>query len=100
MKLSNAAVTQALASLPGWTQKNDAIVRVVKLSSFPDAIAFVTRLAFDAQQNDHHPDLTISYRTVTIAWSTHDEGGITDKDIEGARLTDERLKMVLATTNN
>src|SRR5436190_22592024 len=88
MKLSKTALAGKLASLPDWKNKRDGIERVVKFPAFADAIAFVTRLAFEAEAKDHHPDLQISYRTVTIAWSTHDEGGVTDKDIAGAQTTD------------
>ena len=88
MKLSAKKVTARLKGLPGWTRKKDALVRQFTFESFPDAIAFVTRLAFDAQAADHHPDLLISYRKVTVTWSTHSAGGITDKDFAGARQSD------------
>ena len=71
-----------------WTVKGDGLVRTYIFESFPDAIAFVTRLAFDAEAADHHPDLNVSYRKVTVTWSTHSEGGITDKDFEGTRQAD------------
>ncbi|MEO8483990.1 MAG: 4a-hydroxytetrahydrobiopterin dehydratase [Acidobacteriota bacterium] len=92
MKLPMSEVETRLADLPGWSVKNHALVRTLEFPSFPDAIAFVTRLAFDAQQNDHHPDLTVSYRKVTVTWSTHSDGGITAKDIDGAHTTDAVAK--------
>jgi 4a-hydroxytetrahydrobiopterin dehydratase len=55
------------------------------LSSFADAIAFVTRLAFDAEAADHHPDLQISYKKVTVKWSTHDAGGRDGEGLCGRR---------------
>ena len=66
-------------------QVEDALTRQFTFKGFPDAIAFVTRLAFDAEAADHHPDLQVSYKRVTVTWSTHDEGGVTEKDFEGAR---------------
>jgi 4a-hydroxytetrahydrobiopterin dehydratase len=88
MKLSTTEVESRIAQRPGWTVKGDGLVRTYTFESFPDAIAFVTRLAFDAQAADHHPDLAVSYRKVTVTWSTHSEGGITDKDFEGTRQAD------------
>src|SRR5579871_6918854 len=88
MKLSAADVDLALSSLPGWTRKGEGLVRQFTFASFKDAIAFTTRLAFDAEAADHHPDLAINYRRVTVTWSTHDEGGITAKDVEGVKTTD------------
>ena len=88
MKLPKSEVEARLAGVSGWTVKGDALVRVIEFPSFPDVIAFVTRLGFDAQANDHHPDLAISYRKVTVTWSTHSDGGITAKDFDGAQNTD------------
>lgn len=88
MKLSKTAVQKHLKSLPGWSRKGDAITRLFTFKGFPDAIGFVTRLAFDAQEADHHPDLQISYKKVTVTWSTHSEGGVTEKDVAGARQAD------------
>jgi 4a-hydroxytetrahydrobiopterin dehydratase len=91
-RLSDADIQQALASLPGWRHEGGAIVRQFTFAGFPDAIAFVTRLAFDAEASDHHPDLTVSYKRVTVSWSTHSEGGVTDKDLRGAGQADAAAK--------
>lgn len=58
------------------------------MRTFPDAIAFATRLGFYAESVNHHPDILISYRTVTVTWSTHDAGGVTEKDEAAAAETD------------
>ena len=89
MKLSADEITTRLRALPGWTNEQGALQRQFTFKSFPDAIAFVARLAFDAEAADHHPDIQISYRKVTIRWSTHDEGGITEKDFTCARQADQ-----------
>lgn len=86
--LSADAIHSALRDLPGWALEGHALVRQYTFASFPDAIAFATRLAFDAEAADHHPDLLISYRKVTVTWSTHSEGGVTEKDLAGARASD------------
>ncbi len=88
MRLTESEVTVALAGHPGWELQGGAIAKTYVLASFPDAIAFVTRLAFDAEAMDHHPDLRISYRNVTVTWSTHSAGGITAKDFSGAAQSD------------
>jgi 4a-hydroxytetrahydrobiopterin dehydratase len=88
MKLSDSDVKSRLSERPGWKRDGDALVKTFTFESFPDAIAYVTRLAFDAQEADHHPDLAISYKKVTVTWSTHSDGGITAKDFEGAKQSD------------
>ena len=88
MKLTQAEIDHALAGLSGWAKKGEGLVRQFTFASFRDAIAFTTRLAFDAEAADHHPDLLISYKRVTVTWSTHDAGGVTKKDVEGVKATD------------
>jgi 4a-hydroxytetrahydrobiopterin dehydratase len=86
--LDDAKVREAMAGVPGWTLEGNAIRRQFTLGSFADAIAFVTRLAFDAEAADHHPDIQINYKRVTLIYSTHSEGGLTPKDFDGARTAD------------
>lgn len=76
---------------PNWVEVDDALQREFELPSFPDAIAFVNRVAELAEQENHHPDVTISYKRVTLRWTTHSAGGITDRDRELARRSDELL---------
>jgi 4a-hydroxytetrahydrobiopterin dehydratase len=71
----------------GWEERDDALVREFELPSFPAAIEFVDRLAGLAESEDHHPDIDIRYRRVTVRWTTHSEGGITEKDREMAERT-------------
>lgn len=92
MKLSDSEINDRLGALNGWSRKGDGITRMFTFKGFPDAIAFITRLAFHAEAADHHPDLQVSYRKVTVTWSTHDEGGVTEKDFDGARQSDTIAK--------
>jgi 4a-hydroxytetrahydrobiopterin dehydratase len=85
MKLSDKDIESRLGDLKSWAVEGNALVRHYTFATFADAIAFVTRLAFDAEAADHHPDLAISYRRVQVTWSTHSEGGITEKDFAGAK---------------
>ena len=71
-----------------WSEAGGALERTFEFASFPDAIAFVNRLAELAEQENHHPDIEISYRRVTVRWATHSAGGITDRDRALAAATD------------
>jgi 4a-hydroxytetrahydrobiopterin dehydratase len=86
--LSDAEVTTGLERLPGWTRDGDAIRASYQLPSFADAIAFVVRVGFLAEAANHHPDLDIRWRTVHVLLSTHDQRGITTKDLELATSID------------
>jgi 4a-hydroxytetrahydrobiopterin dehydratase len=70
-------------SIPdGWQERDEALEREFEFPSFPEAIAFVNRVAELAEAENHHPDIAISYRRVTLRWTTHSAGGITDRDRE------------------
>ena len=86
--LSKAEIDEQLETLDGWTLDGKAIRKQFTFAGFPQAVAFVTRLVPDAERADHHPDITINYRRVTLSWSTHSEGGLTAKDIAGATMAD------------
>jgi len=87
-KLERADVERRMTSLPGWTLDGDAIRKQFTFANFPDAIAFVNRLAPKVEAADHHPDILINYKRVTLTYSTHSEGGLTQKDFEGAAMAD------------
>jgi 4a-hydroxytetrahydrobiopterin dehydratase len=91
-KLTRSDVEARLAHVHGWTFENDGLHRELTFASFPDAVAFITRLAFDAEKADHHPDLSVSYKRVRITWSTHSDGGVTEKDFAGAAQSDTIAK--------
>jgi 4a-hydroxytetrahydrobiopterin dehydratase len=84
MVLSEADVLERLRALDGWRLDGNTIVKRFTFAGFPEAVTFVNRLVPDAEAADHHPDLTINYRRVTVSYSTHSEGGITEKDFAGA----------------
>jgi 4a-hydroxytetrahydrobiopterin dehydratase len=86
--LPREEIDKRLASLDGWRREGDAIVKTFAFEGFPDAVAFVTRLVPGAETADHHPDITIHYRRVTLSYSTHSEGGVTEKDLTGAEAAD------------
>jgi 4a-hydroxytetrahydrobiopterin dehydratase len=65
-----------------WDEVDGALQREFELPSFREAIAFVNRVAELAEQENHHPDIAVSYRKVTLRWTTHSAGGITERDRE------------------
>jgi 4a-hydroxytetrahydrobiopterin dehydratase len=73
----------------GWDEKDGALERELEFASFPEAIAFVDRLAEVAEAENHHPDIDIRFRRVVVRWSTHSAGGVTERDRELASRTDE-----------
>ncbi len=87
--LSDADVDSALQRLPSWERDGDAIVKTFELASFPDAIAFVVRVGFLAEKANHHPDLDIRWRRVRVALTTHDAGGLTQRDVDLASAIEE-----------
>jgi 4a-hydroxytetrahydrobiopterin dehydratase len=88
MKLSRVEAEQRVARMSGWTLDGDAIRKQYTFAGFAEAIAFVNRLAPEAEAVDHHPDILIAFKRVTLTYSTHSEGGLTDKDFAGAATAD------------
>ncbi|HEX4518251.1 MAG TPA: 4a-hydroxytetrahydrobiopterin dehydratase [Gaiellaceae bacterium] len=86
IELSNhERIHKMLSEMPvpdGWAEVDGALERTFRLESFPAAIAFVTRVAGLAEAENHHPDIAISYRDVTLRWRTHSAEAITDRDRE------------------
>jgi 4a-hydroxytetrahydrobiopterin dehydratase len=83
-KMSSDEANRRAQKLPGWELDGAAIKRKFTFAGFPDAVAFVVRLGFTAEAADHHPDLLVNYKRVTVTYSTHSAGGLTDKDFDGA----------------
>ena len=93
MKLSRAEAEQRVKSLNGWTLEGDAIRKQYTFADFVAAVVFVNRLVPEAEASDHHPDILINYKRVTLTYSTHSEGGLTAKDFDGAAMADRVEKM-------
>ena len=87
-KLAKEDIDRHLKTLDGWTLVGDAITKKYTFKDFPEAVSFVNRLAPVAQAADHHPDILINYKRVTLTYSTHSEGGLTEKDFAGAQAAD------------
>lgn len=86
--LSETDVEARLSGLPGWERVGDGIVKEFKRGDFLGAVAFVSSLVEPAEAMNHHPDLAISWETVTVTISTHSEGGLTAADFDLAAKID------------
>jgi 4a-hydroxytetrahydrobiopterin dehydratase len=87
-QLGDSEVEERLAKLDGWQRVGDAIEKRFKRGDFVGAVAFVQSLVEPAEEMNHHPDLAISWETVTVTLSTHSEGGLTAADFELAAKID------------
>jgi 4a-hydroxytetrahydrobiopterin dehydratase len=95
-RLSADGVHNAIAELdPDWSGSTDAITRTVKFGSFLDAVDFISRMAPIAEQMDHHPDLSLSWRTVVLTLTTHSSGGVTVLDATLANRLDPLIAELL-----
>jgi len=86
--LSDSEVQERLTGLSGWERAGEAIEKSFKCGDFVGSVAFVTKLVAPAEEMNHHPDLSISWDTVTVTISTHSEGGLTVNDFELAAKID------------
>ena len=87
-RLDEEEVERRLAELPEWGRAGEAITREFECGDFAGSVEFVNRLTPVAEEMNHHPDLAISWSTVTVTISTHSEGGLTAADFELARRID------------
>lgn len=87
--LTEGEIKEALASLPGWSHGDNAIVADFSFRDFNDALVFVNSVAQAAEQMNHHPDIDIRYNKVRILLTSHDSGGVTRRDTRMAKQINE-----------
>ena len=89
-RLPKKEVRERIAALPGWTLSADglAITRQFKFADFQQAFAFMTRVALAAERADHHPEWSNVYNRVEMRLTTHDAGGLTERDFALATVAD------------
>jgi 4a-hydroxytetrahydrobiopterin dehydratase len=90
--LAASEIERALADIDGWTRDGDAIVKRFAFQDFPEALAFVNRIAEAAEAMNHHPDVAIHWNEVTLTLWTHASGGLTAKDFELACAIEDRAR--------
>ena len=86
--LGEAEIAEGLAGLPGWERRDGAIEKSFDRGDFVGSVRFVESLVEPAEEMNHHPDVSISWATVTVTLSTHSEGGLTANDLELAAKID------------
>jgi 4a-hydroxytetrahydrobiopterin dehydratase len=86
-KTTSEEARNLVQNLPGWELDGETLRRRFTFQGFTDAVAFVVRVAFDAEAADHHPDILIQFKRVTLTFTTHSAGGLTTRDFDGARAT-------------
>ena len=84
-KLSDLEIRRGLSELPGWARKGDALTKTYSFARFADGIGFVNQVAKLADEMNHHPDIDVRYTDITFSLSSHDAGGITQRDLALAR---------------
>ena len=87
-RLTEEDINARLPEVPQWARVGEAITRTYSFKSFRAAVAFVVQVAEAADTADHHPDIDIRYRKVTLALTTHDAGGLTGNDFALAAVCD------------
>jgi 4a-hydroxytetrahydrobiopterin dehydratase len=87
--LTTKEIALHLKTVPNWSKRAKTIHRIFEFEGFLDSIAFVNRIAKRAQKLNHHPDIDIRFNKVTLQLTTHDAGGLTEKDFVLARQSDE-----------
>ena len=88
--LTQDEIDAALAALPGWRYEGDRLTKTFRFQNFREAVSFIVRMAFSAEELNHHPELRNVYHTVDVALTTHDAGNrVTDQDVGLARAIEE-----------
>ena len=87
-RLSDTEIDERLSGMNGWERSGEAIVKQFDNGDFKGSVGFVNRLTPEAEEMNHHPDLEISWNTVTVTITTHSQGGLTENDFELARRID------------
>ena len=81
-KMKSTEIDSALVSVPAWKKKRATITRTYQFKDFLESMKFVNAVAALAEKRQHHPDVLIRWNKVTLSLSTHDSGGITQKDFD------------------
>lgn len=84
-KLSDREIGDKLKGAPGWKRSGEAVQRSFEFDDFAQAMAFVNKAAALSEKHDHHPDIDIRWNRVILTLSTHNAGGLTEKDFAMAR---------------
>jgi 4a-hydroxytetrahydrobiopterin dehydratase len=92
-KLSSSEAQEFLKSLRGWRLDGAKLVKVIEFKNYHETMAFVNALAWVSHRSDHHPDLSVGYNKVRVEYSTHDVGGLSEKDFACAAKCDALFEL-------
>jgi 4a-hydroxytetrahydrobiopterin dehydratase len=87
--LTEFEIKARMSTIDGWTYENNAIHTTFEFDNFKDTFSVMTRIAFEIEKLNHHPNWTNVYNTLSISLSTHDVNGVSEKDFELAKIIDE-----------
>lgn len=91
--MNEVQITESLKGLPGWTFEDNKLHKIYKFNDFREAMAFLVRLSYEAENRNHHPEIFNCYNRLEIGLNTHDAGGkVTDRDIELALAIEKLFK--------
>ena len=91
--MNEVQITESLKGLPGWTFDDNKLHKIYKFNDFREAMAFLVRLSYEAENRNHHPEIFNCYNRLEIGLNTHDAGGkVTDRDIELALAIEKLFK--------
>jgi 4a-hydroxytetrahydrobiopterin dehydratase len=91
--MNEVQITESLKGLPGWTFEDNKLHKIYKFNDFREAMAFLVRLSYEAENRNHHPEIFNYYNRLEIGLNTHDAGGkVTDRDIELALVIEKLFK--------
>jgi len=88
-KLSENQITEQMKNLEGWEYSDNAIHTTIEFQDFKDCFSVMTRIAFEAEKLNHHPDWSNVYNKLSITLTTHEASGLTEKDFSLAQIIDE-----------
>ena len=86
--LHDNEIATRLAALDGWARDAARILKIYRFATYHETRAFVTAVAWIAHRSDHHPELEVGYNRCTVSYTTHDAGGLTARDFDGAARID------------
>ena len=91
--MNEVQITESLKGLPGWTFEDNKLHKIYRFNDFREAMAFLVRLSYEAENRNHHPEIFNCYNRLEIGLNTHDAGGkVTDRDIELALAIEKLFK--------
>lgn len=88
-KLSEVQIKEQMQQIDGWDYADNALHTTIEFSDFKDCFTVMTRIAFEAELLNHHPDWNNVYNKLSISLSTHEAGGLTEKDFSLAQIIDK-----------